>query len=163
MPTDAEIAWFAGIFEGEGTFETSKRSTVRMTVAMSDQDVIERLSQVFPCQQIGFRHSNKRYPDAKPMYSWRVGDSDQVALVIQAILPWLGKRRAARAREVLEHIERRQRPGQPRTTHCKQNHPLTADNLIRRGGDKPYVRCKTCAVEQQRAYNERKRAAAAIS
>jgi hypothetical protein len=160
MPTDAEIAWFAGIFEGEGTFETSKRSTVRMTIAMSDLDVIERLALVFPCREIATRQSNKRFPDAKPMHAWRVGDSDQVAAVIEAILPWLGERRSARAREVLAHIENRQVPGDPRNSHCKQGHALTPDNLVRRGGVKPHVRCKTCAREQWRAYN-RKRATAA--
>lgn len=160
MPSDAEIAWFAGIFEGEGTFEMSKRSTVRMAIAMSDLDVIQRLASVFPCRPIASRDSDKRFPDAKPMHLWRVGESEQVALVIHAILPWLGERRTARAREVLEHIERRQASGEPRTSHCKLGHALTPDNLVRRGGQSPYVRCKTCAADQQRAYRVRRRAAA---
>jgi hypothetical protein len=163
MPSDVEIAWFAGIFEGEGTFETSKRSTVRMTVGMTDRDVIERMQSIFPGRPIVTRDDDltrAKFPTAKPIYVWRSGNHDSVALVVTAILPWLGARRSTRALEVLAHIENRQLPGQPRTSHCKQGHALTPENLVRRGGAKPYVRCKTCAVEQQRAYVIRRRAAA---
>lgn len=165
MPTDAEIAWFAGIFEGEGTFETSKRSTARMTIAMSDRDIIERIDKVFPCgRALAVRNDEgmrARYVDPKPMYVWRLGTGAAITEVIASILPWLGERRSARAQEVLDHLAKRQQPGEPRSTHCKRGHALTGDNLIRRGGKSPYVRCRICSVEKQRAHYERRRAASA--
>jgi hypothetical protein len=164
MPTDSEIAWFAGVFEGEGTFETSKRSTVRMTIAMSDRDIIERIDRIYPSgNNIAVRDdeaARSRFANPKTMYVWRIGQAEMVAAVIGEILPWLGERRASRARQVLEHIDRKQRPGEPRASHCKAGHALTPDNLVKRGGKSPYLRCKSCAREQERAYRERKRAPA---
>lgn len=161
VPTDPQLAWFAGLFEGEGTFETSKASTVRMTIGMTDEDVIERVQALFPGRPIGVRPDMKpvqsNYNKPRPVYVWRVSEGREVRRIIELILPWLGKRRRKRALEVLAHLDSRHVPGTPLKPECKSGHMMSGDNLVRRGGQSPYWRCRQCAEDSQRRYQIKKR------
>lgn len=48
-----DIAWVAGIFEGEGTFRTSGNSCPVMAVGMTDKDVIDRVASVLDVKATG--------------------------------------------------------------------------------------------------------------
>ena len=69
--TDTDLAWFAGIVEGEGTFSSQGRHGSRrrpeIAVSMTDEDVIRR------CHRITGVGGVSRYETGfKPMFRWRV-------------------------------------------------------------------------------------------
>lgn len=146
----ADIAWFAGIFEGEGCFSIEKNGNTRITVAMCDEDIIDRIKVMFPT------HQNKSPIQPKPRepggnmpkvrYTWCVSDPDEVKRITELMLPWLGKRRTARANEVLHHLANRPGNGSfhRNKTHCPQGHEYTPENTAYKYKDKPYRTCRTC-------------------
>jgi|SRR6185437_4290006 len=99
-----EIAWLAGIFEGEGTLDFDKKcNTVRMTICMTDKDVLDRVCQVAGFGKVIPKTSPSRMgPKKKPMYQWRIGNRAECLLLANAIFPWLGERRKARISEAIQ-------------------------------------------------------------
>jgi hypothetical protein len=122
--TRENLAWMAGIFEGEGYVQGRSRkynradgrefTTVgfRLAITMSDEDVIKRFHQlagVGTCN--GPRRSPSaviRFPDGKPMWDYRASGSEAYALAI-ALWQWLGVRRRDQLKTAIEAW--RQSPG----------------------------------------------------
>ena len=104
-----DLAWLAGLVEGEGTFTTRVesprnnpygRTSIAMRVAMTDEDVVRRAHAV---AQVGrvygpYKKAGGRYKD---YWVWSCAQRDTVAMVA-ALWPWLGTRRRARATELLQ-------------------------------------------------------------
>lgn len=106
--TPEDVAWLAGILEGEGHFGDPQQNplpsprTARITLAMSDQDVVSRVADLF-----GSRVLDKRtYPTelGRPRkQQWQTIAYGVRALEIMgAIRPFMGARRGARIDEITE-------------------------------------------------------------
>ncbi len=87
-----EIAWVAGILEGEGTFSGNRH---RVTCAMTDRDIIARLAQTTGVGRIYFSKRQKEHH--KDVWIWSVIRRSEVTELTRAIIPWLGERRTAAA------------------------------------------------------------------
>lgn len=104
-----DIAWAAGIFEGEGCFSTfpnqnNTRRYIGLQVNMTDEDVVERLYNVFGVGTFAPWHPpSHRESGRKPQYRWRVSGKNAEA-VFWLIAPHLGKRRIARFMELLSEV-----------------------------------------------------------
>lgn len=97
--TDTEVAWLAGLIEGEGYFSISKKGHISLGVNMCDLDIIERLREV---TGEGLIYSRKVYvPNHSPSWSWKVAKHDEVQAIARTIRPWMGARRQARIDQVL--------------------------------------------------------------
>jgi hypothetical protein len=100
MGEDASIAWAAGLFEGEGTIVDSTGS-VQLRIKMTDLDVLEKLldvsgvGEIYEPYESGSRDGHLR----KPHWIWICAEPF-VRKVCEAMPPWLGQRRIARAREM---------------------------------------------------------------
>ena len=103
--TDIETAWAAGLFEGEGCIGTRSgaRAQVRLIIAMTDGDVVEKFHQIVgigtlrgPIEKGGVR---------KPVWIWQVHGRKMIPL-LEAFLPHFGHRRKAKALEALEEARR---------------------------------------------------------
>ena len=89
-PTRENIAWAAGIFEGEGSFAHSGLRRIRATVSQKDEWILLRLQQFFG-GAIALVHRN----DGKPNYfTWTVTGSS-ARWFIASIESWLSPRRRA--------------------------------------------------------------------
>lgn len=100
--TDAEVAWAAGLFEGEGTICLYKlRSNPFFALITTDEDVIDRFHEVVG---VGRLYKNRAVfgMGSKQQYVWNANAINEVRHVAQLFLPWLGKRRRARLLEVLD-------------------------------------------------------------
>lgn len=106
----AEVDWFAGIFEGEGSFKIVKNKkrtdshSIAMVVKMTDQDVVER------CQiAIGQGRVKGPYNHGtnKPMWYWEVSKGSEIFEVIAKIYHQLGTRRRSRADDMLNLLLRK--------------------------------------------------------
>jgi hypothetical protein len=83
-----DIAWAAGILEGEGTFRLSRRVNVCVKAEMTDEDIILRLQCIF-----GGHISNVNRPSYKPSWVWSV-TGDRAAVIMRLVLPHMGVRRS---------------------------------------------------------------------
>jgi hypothetical protein len=100
---DIDIAWLAGLYEGEGTCGVfGKNKSVQAVIQMRDEDVIRRVNDLFPATRIGF-HEDKR-PNHSAMYLWRIQDRHRVKRFLELIMPYMGRRRAEQAQDVLDFI-----------------------------------------------------------
>jgi hypothetical protein len=148
--SDAEWAWLAGLFEGEGTIvlqqleNRGSRATV-VAVSMTDRDVIERLDRLVPSPN-GVVVRPRARPHWNDQYVWRLCAGSDVRAFLTGILPWLGKRRSARAEQALERIA--QMPGlgayNRRKNRCKRGHVFDETNTYRHGPAGRWRACRTC-------------------
>ena len=113
-PTD--VAWAAGLLEGEGCFSICHRKsakwdhkTVAVHCEMTDEDTIQKLLSVFKVGTINQRLSMKRNDGRirKDTWIWSVQNHSGIELVLKSVHPYLSKRRTQKAEELLEYIEKR--------------------------------------------------------
>lgn len=116
----AEIAWAAGLFEGEGCFayqgpSATRRSgaNVRTEVAMTDFEPVERFHRIVGVGRL--LPKPKREAHHNDQLLWRVTDRAGVEAVLELLRPWLSERRMARGEEILSlQAEAMQTTPQPR-------------------------------------------------
>jgi hypothetical protein len=97
---EEEIAWAAGIFEGEGCLtEVAGRFTLK--VNNTDEEVIRRFDEVVQFGRVygPYRNSERDGYRRKPFWAWVASDYDALD-VMNMLAPWLTKRRLARAQEL---------------------------------------------------------------
>lgn len=104
--TPAEIAWAAGLFEGEGFFTTSRAQNGkyygRATIGMTDEDVVRRFGYA-----VGFGYiivEDRPTTSGKLMYRWNANGLQRAQALYAMFYPWPGKRRKQRGLEVLSLI-----------------------------------------------------------
>lgn len=165
--TETETAWLAGLYEGEGsaccrqyvTKAGQNQTYVRVSIAMTDRDVLERVDLMFPSPS-GLKVRVRNDGIRKPLFYWGLSRRELVAEFLRTILPFLGERRTAQAVKVLALAEDQNRgtgSQHRRKTHCPQGHPYDQQNTTIKtcstGGMNRV--CKTC----NRDYARRRRIA----
>ena len=93
--TGEEVAWLAGLYEGEGTcvaLHKNGRAPMRLVIGMTDRDVIEKVQKIAGCGWVGTRAGSGTHKD---LHVWAVG-GEAARQVAEAIYPHLGKRRQDR-------------------------------------------------------------------
>ena len=106
-PYESDIAWAAGLFEGEGCW-TIRRHKYNgygpypgAQLHMTDLDVVERFRDIMGVGNIYTRKNQGK----KDSHVWNVQGMDKTGIVANKIGPYMGKRRLARMREVLTEKE----------------------------------------------------------
>ena len=137
----------------------AKNGGTRLTIRMTDRDVIERVAALFPVRSIQVvvpKPARAGYSQPKTQYAWRVSDPSSVRRIIELMLPWMGHRRSAKARELLDHLA--SRPGiggyQRSKERCPRGHEYTPKNTYLRPGT-THRHCRACRTEWSTAYRER--------
>jgi hypothetical protein len=105
-----EIAWAAGLFEGEGSV-TTQDGAVIVQVKMTDEDVIRRFDSVVGRGRVygPYVWHGRDGCVRKPFWTW-VARDDAASDVLERLLPWLCARRvrlineAARPRFAVESV-----------------------------------------------------------
>lgn len=162
-----DVAWAAGLFEGEGYLgaysQAPKRGKVSITLGIgsTDRDVIERFRDI-----MGFGTIKLRPPGTnghKPLHVWTIHEAAKVREVIALFTPYFGVRRNAKAREVLE-AGASVMPANAVKTHCRRGHELTEANTRTEtfknktaSGEWRYGTARRCLICRRRAERERMR------
>lgn len=103
MPSKAEIAWMAGIIEGEGSIglKSNNKGGIAnvpwIKVAMTDEDVIAKLHSVAGFGTV----CSSPCASGKTLWLWQSALRDKVPKFLKMIRPWMGERRLAKIDEVL--------------------------------------------------------------
>ena len=102
--SDAEIAWVAGILEGEGCWtHRNARTHWWIAVRMTDKDIIDRLEAVTGVGQISPARPQKS--NYKMAWAWQVSVQPHREWLTTIVWPWLGERRRAKIRELWPEVE----------------------------------------------------------
>lgn len=102
-----QLAWAAGLFEGEGTFSTrngkngGKRDRGLVAkLKMADEDVVRKFYNT-----IGTGHMTGPYPcdgaGRKPLWIWQTGSFEGVQHTMISLYEWLQSRRRLKILELL--------------------------------------------------------------
>lgn len=97
---ETEIAWLAGIIEGEGNFGVcdNKSKRFRIRVRMTDEDIINRVSCLFQNKY----HQIKKVKDGcKPVFEVSVSGKNALK-IYKLIEPYMGIRRRNKVQSILE-------------------------------------------------------------
>lgn len=149
QPSATDLAWAAGLFEGEGCFNVGFRQSgkiiVQARLAMTDRDVVERFAAVV---QVGhLTGPRKKRVNEQLVYEWATQWGPGVLAVIQMLSPWFGNRRSAKALEVKIAAERILPYGEKRM-FCRRGHPYEGDNVIVETSG--IRRCRICRITETR-------------
>jgi hypothetical protein len=113
--TENDIAYFAGLFDGEGSvyFKKTKQvkhnrpgkpihnvTVIRMEIAMTDKDTIKWCHDLFKCGHFGERKVKEGY---KRQWRWRVAHREALNVAI-AIWPYV-KTKLHKIEQIIDHYE----------------------------------------------------------
>ena len=113
-----EIAWAAGLIEGEGSFIAHQLSykdstywgcRVAMSMNQRDIDVLKKLQFILGGRLSGPHISKKGKPGQSEMINWYITKQNEAYKVAQLLLPYLGQRRQGQARHMMECIKQNKR------------------------------------------------------
>ena len=113
MPKE-QIAWVAGVFEGEGTFtyrtySGTGRKQITLRIVMTDLDIITRLYEYTGLGNIyGPYTSSQLKKDGtlrKVSYHWAITKQSDVIALGEVLKPWLGERRKNKFDEIKKYYE----------------------------------------------------------
>nr|YP_010732032.1 putative site-specific DNA endonuclease [Massjukichlorella minus]WDY12946.1 putative site-specific DNA endonuclease [Massjukichlorella minus] len=110
--TDIEIAWMAGLLEGEGYFYIDRRNKARykkstsppapaITLSMTDKDVIEKFARLVKKKPW---ISNRKTVKNKTVYTVYVGDRETLIFLLPRLLPHFGERRSKIVTECIHQL-----------------------------------------------------------
>jgi hypothetical protein len=98
-----EVAWLAGLLEGEGSFHFASQPNgwndkLTLQLVMTDRDVVLRAYEVF---RMG--NWNGPYPlkSGKDAWHWSVSSKKELPQILMTIYPLMGKRRQRQIRQIL--------------------------------------------------------------
>lgn len=129
--TDTQIAWLAGLFEGEGCICLRPGGT-RLTIEMTDEDIINRVAELTGLGSVIRLEKRKQKggkPNHKDSWKWYIGYREDVKNVLVAIYPYLGIRRRIAADKALSVISQMR----PR----RRNNPEEGE----------FILCPNCGIE----------------
>lgn len=97
------VVWLAGLFEGEGSFNMPHGVAKSIKIDMTDRDIIDRVQQIFGGSVCLYEPDDIRH---RPWWRW-TATTMEAEILVREMLPFLGERRAQRAREYLAEREAR--------------------------------------------------------
>nr|YP_002000412.1 putative LAGLIDADG homing endonuclease [Oedogonium cardiacum]YP_002000466.1 putative LAGLIDADG homing endonuclease [Oedogonium cardiacum]ACC97274.1 putative LAGLIDADG homing endonuclease [Oedogonium cardiacum]ACC97302.1 putative LAGLIDADG homing endonuclease [Oedogonium cardiacum] len=111
--SDVDIAWMAGLLEGEGSFGLDKRSKQRyekstsppgayVKISMTDEDVIEKMAKLVNKTYYSPTRLTKKN---KKVYILHIGDRESLLALLPRLFPYFGKRRQAEVQVCIDALE----------------------------------------------------------
>jgi hypothetical protein len=99
VPTEVEVAWFSGLFEGEGSFWFVNDRPKGLHITMTDEDVLLKVQAIFggSINPDSRRDGKDHWKDA---WKWYLG-LKQSMILVPKMMPYLSSRRTGRGEEFL--------------------------------------------------------------
>ena len=142
-----ELAWAAGLFEGEGSFTYESRTGIpNVRLSMADEDSVRRFSNAIGFGRVRGPKFDKR-PNRKPLWEWTAGGFEKSQAILGMLWFGLGSRRRRRAIELLRAAPVT-RP-YARSVCRSGRHEMTPDNTMTDSGRR---RCRECNRGYQARY-----------
>jgi hypothetical protein len=139
-----ELAWAAGLFEGEGAICMMNNSSGYVALSMTDKDVVEKFKSIVRLP-IEIRKRLPKNPNHKASYDWRTSRFEYVQFIIALFWNWSGKRRREQAKNCLRLLKKTGLTPQYRgvlKNHCPHGHQYIKENIFI--DKKGYRVCRIC-------------------
>jgi hypothetical protein len=160
-----EWAWAAGLFEGEGHIEHRQVSQGpgrklkwkrELVLGMTDEDVVRRFHAIVGVGTVRLQRRPKDKPEWANCWIWNCSRWDETEPTLRRLLPWLGDRRGAAAKELLANppLVQRARAG---STHCFRGHPLSGGTLYMKVNTRICRKCARASYERHRERHRERR------
>ena len=103
-----EECWATGLFEGEGCiYIHPKKNSTTLIVRSTDLDVLERIERLWGGNIKPFKQSkSEAIKSRKQCYQWRIYNGKDIKRILETMLPFLGERRALKALDALDRIDK---------------------------------------------------------
>ena len=109
---DVDLAWLAGIFEGEGWvsfhYGSPKHGSFwEAGLKMTDEDVVRRFHRLIGIGQFHGPYSAKPKLDGTPSklcWTWHIGTREHLLNFCSLLAPMMGERRAAKMNDCLADL-----------------------------------------------------------
>jgi hypothetical protein len=99
--TRENLAWAAGIIEGEGCWKSVKVNSGTLAVVMTDEDTILKLKDVIGGGSI----KTRILPSGKTAWVYTLCTGRAVYAIAVAVWPWMSKRRRQQIRTMLANMK----------------------------------------------------------
>lgn len=154
MNTTAEIAWAAGLVDGEGNIHGTKNGTVTLAIAMCDAQCLWRFHRIF-----GGSMSKWIVKPNRTAFR-RISLCGKKALdAIEHMRPWLSSCKLSdleRALRKAPNAGKGSNWAKASRTQCPQGHPFDATNTYRYTGKHgPQRICRACRKDVNTRWYER--------
>ena len=93
--TKEEIAWLAGIFEGEACFDLNQNSKPRIRIEMKDEDVLHAIKEICQCGG-SVRRISRSNPKHSDTFVFVIYKTEDVCRILESVWPWMSFRRKAK-------------------------------------------------------------------
>lgn len=103
VASDIDIAWAAGLIEGEGCF-TKHTGHPYLLLDMTDKDVIEKLYSIFPNGTIRGPYNHKNKPHHKPRWRFDAFGTKCIT-IMKAVYPYMCERRKQKIESLLQTVK----------------------------------------------------------
>ncbi len=111
--TEVELAWLAGLLEGEGCFylatrknqDGTPRPLLSVICSMTDEDVIRRMHDLIGFGNFHTRDRSHENPRYKKSYTWQSSDALLLMPLLHSLLPLMGERRGAKIDELIAAMD----------------------------------------------------------
>jgi hypothetical protein len=100
--SDFEIAYMAALIEGEGHIRPTGRTSARVSVGMTDEDVIRNVHAISGIGSVAGPMVRGR---KKPYWTWQVSAKRDVLRLLTAIAPVMGARRRVQIMSAAENLK----------------------------------------------------------
>lgn len=141
-----DIAWMAGIIEGEGCIRTRRGLNPSVVVEMTDKDIIDRLHFINNGGSVSER--KKKQDHHKQSWSWSLCSRQEVARLLLAIYPLMGQRKQHQISECTDAFLKPRNPGKKKSLR-----PCGTVAAARRHytyGEKPCEKCRIAVNQSKR-------------
>jgi len=105
-PTIEQVAWAAGLFEGEGCISQTTHRKPRLFISMTDKDVINKFIDIVEAGNMCVRNRTHENPNFKIQWQWQIQKASEVNRILRMFLPHLGERRAFKALNALDALDK---------------------------------------------------------
>jgi hypothetical protein len=118
-PTEVELAWLTGIWEGEGSWSFKKGRTrtypngkvytekdyLIMSMCMTDQDIMERVGAIMDGRKVTYSDGGPAHKaaGAKPVYTVNL-QGEAAKRWTELMKPYLGNRRKEKYQMIMEKL-----------------------------------------------------------
>lgn len=96
MSIETELAWAAGLFDGEGCIHALKRqeNTFQVSLGMVDECTVNRFAQIIGYSRpLSVQWHSKRNPKHNDAYYWRTSKREDILVVLKRLFPYLVTKR----------------------------------------------------------------------
>lgn len=109
MTRDQELAWLAGLLEGEGSFSRiqERKSAVVIYLGMCDEDVVRRARDVvigLVGEPLTVTRTRAKRANHNDQFRFRVY-SDRARQLMELLRPFMGERRGQKIDQLLEEMK----------------------------------------------------------